>query len=388
MGMRVNERLRAERKTMTTSLASGAVIIAAGLALATCDAPGASTATVTAPFDVTTLATGLATPWDLAWGPDSMIWVSERGGRISRVDPNSGNRTVAGRIDVRESGESGLMGIAFDPSFAASPFVYAMHSDDAGGSIGNRLVRMRWNGRALGAPEVLLDGIVGAGIHDGSRIAVGPDKLLYVSTGDAGRSEHAQNRESLNGKILRLTLDGHAAPGNPFGDRIWSYGHRNPQGLVFHPTTGVLYETEHGPSDNDEINVITRGANYGWPDVHGKCDDDAERAFCASHGVVEALWTWTPTIAPTGADFYMSDRIPGWKGSLLFTALSGALYRATLSADGKSITNMEKMLAGEYGRLRDVLVGPGGEIYIATSNRDGRGSPRAGDDRILKLVPR
>jgi len=122
--------------------------------------------------------------------------------------------------------------------------------------------------------------------------------------------------------------------------------------------------------------------------VHGKCDDDSERSFCASHSVVEALWTWTPTIAPTGADFYMSDRIPGWKGSLLFTALSGALYRATLSDDGKTVIAVEKMLAGEFGRLRDVLVGPSGEIYIATSNRDGRGSPRSGDDRILKLAPR
>ena len=375
---------------MATSLASTATIIAAGLALTMCDARETTTATtsVAAPFDATTLAIGLSTPWDLAWGPDAMIWVSERGGTISRVDPKTGNRSVAGKLAVRESGESGLMGIAFDPDFANAPFVYAMHSYDADGSIGNRLVRMRWDGRALGEPSVLLDGIAGAGIHNGSRIAVGPDKLLYISTGDAGRSEHAQNRGSLNGKILRLTLEGHAAPGNPFGDRIWSYGHRNPQGLVFHPATGVLYETEHGPSDNDEINVISRGANYGWPDVHGTCDDDSERAFCTSHAVVEALWTWTPTIAPTGADFYMSDRIPGWKGSLLFTALSGALYRATLSSDGRSVTAVEKMLSGQYGRLRDVLVGPNGEIYIATSNRDGRGSPRSDDDRILKLTPK
>ncbi len=373
---------------MSTSLSLGTVV-AGTLALATCDAPATPpTASVSAPLNATTLVSGLDTPWDLVWGPDGMIWVSERGGTISRVDPKTGNRTVAGKLDVRESGESGLMSIAFHPEFAREPFVYAMHSYNADGSVGNRLVRMRWDGATLGTPSVLLDGIAGAGIHNGSRIAVGPDKLLYVSTGDASRAELAQNRESLNGKILRLSLDGHAAPGNPFGDRVWSYGHRNPQGLVFHPTTGVLYETEHGPSDNDEINIITRGANYGWPDVHGKCDDDSERAFCASHAVVEALWTWTPTIAPAGADFYMSDRIRGWKGSLLFTALSGALYRATLTADGKAVTNVEKMLTGEYGRLRDMLVAPNGEIYIATSNRDGRGSPRAGDDRILKLTPR
>ena len=380
---------------MTSSFSLGA-IVASALTLGTCDAPGttASTPSVSsgaAPFTVTTLVSGLATPWDLVWAPDSVIWVSERGGTISRVDPKTGSRAVAGRLTVRESGESGLMGIALHPDFAHQPFVYAMHSYGAAdGSTINRLVRMRWDGSTLGAPTVLLDGILGGSIHNGSRLAFGPDRMLYATTGDAGATVHAQDRSSINGKILRLDADGHAAPANPFGDMIWSFGHRNPQGLVFHPTTGVLYETEHGPSDNDEINIISRGANYGWPDVHGKCDDDSgnERAFCSAHSVVEPLWTWTPTIAPTGADFYMSDRIAGWRGSLLFTALSGALYRATLSADGKSITNVEKMLAGDYGRLRDVLVGPNGEIYVATSNRDGRGSPNSGDDRILKLTPK
>jgi glucose/arabinose dehydrogenase len=184
--------------------------------------------------------------------------------------------------------------------------------------------------------------------------------------------------------------DGRAAPDNPFGDVVWSYGHRNPQGLVFHPTTGVLYETEHGPNDNDEVNIIHRGGNYGWPNVHGRCDDDigAERAFCASQSVIEPLMTWTPTIAPTGADFYMSTRIPGWTGSLLFTALSGSLYRATLSADGRQIASIEKLLTGRFGRLRDVLVAPNGDVYVATSNRDGRGSPSSQDDRILRLTAR
>lgn len=339
-------------------------------------------------FTVTTVATKLNTPWDLVWGPDSLIWVSERGGRISRVNPMTSQQTIAGTLEVRESGEGGLMGIAFHPDFAHEPYVFAMHTyGGTGGATMNRLVRMRWDGRALGTPTVLLDGIAGAGIHNGSRIAVGPDKMLYISTGDAGSGDRAQDRSSLNGKILRLTPDGHAAPDNPFGDVVWSYGHRNPQGLVFHPSTGVLYETEHGPNDNDEINIIRRGANYGWPNVHGRCDDDnfGERAFCARNDVTEPLTTWTPTIAPTGADFYMSDRISGWKGDLLFTALSGSLYRATLSPDGRAIVSMEKMLTKRFGRLRDVLVAPNGDVYIATSNRDGRGSPKSDDDRILRL---
>jgi glucose/arabinose dehydrogenase len=360
----------------------------AGMTIGDCSQVATPT---TEDFTVTTLATGLTTPWDMEWGPDSMIWVSERGGHISRIDPASGRRTAAGNLVVRESGEGGLMGIAFHPDFAHEPYLYAMHTYPGdGGATMNRLVRMRWDGTALGAPTVLLDRIPGGGIHNGSRLAFGPDKMLYITTGDAGSSGNAQDRASLGGKILRLTPDGRAAPDNPFGDVVWSYGHRNPQGLVFHPTTGVLYETEHGPNDNDEVNIIRRGGNYGWPNVHGRCDDDigAERAFCANQSVVEPLMTWTPTIAPTGADFYLSTRISGWTGSLLFTALSGSLYRATLSADGRQIASIEKLLTGRFGRLRDVLVAPNGDVYVATSNRDGRGSPSSQDDRILRLTAR
>lgn len=342
-------------------------------------------------FSITVVATGLQTPWDLAWGPDGMIWVSERGGRISRLDASTGARSTAGTLAVLQSGEGGLMGIAFHPDFAHQPFVYAMQTYATGIGARNRLVRMRWNGRALETPTVLFDGIPGGEIHNGSRIAVGPDRFLYVTTGDAGSDRTAQDRTSLGGKILRLTLDGKPAPDNPFGSATWSYGHRNPQGLVFHPTTGVLYETEHGPNDNDEVNIIRRGGNYGWPNVHGFCDDDIgpEREFCRRNAVVEPLAAWTPTIAISGADLYLSDRIHGWYGSLLATSLKGeALYRFTLSADGSRITSKEALLGSRYGRLRDVLVTPNGDVYLATSNRDGRGSPARDDDRIIRLSPR
>jgi glucose/arabinose dehydrogenase len=340
---------------------------------------------------VETLVTGLDTPWDLAWGPDGQIWVTERGGRVSRVHPTSGQRTTAGQVpDVAESGESGLMGIAFHPDFASQPYVYLAHSYLQNGSLRNRLVRARWDGQTLGTPDVLLANIPGGGIHDGSRLAVGPDRLLYMTTGDASSGDLAQDRASLAGKVLRLTLTGQPAPGNPFGNATFSYGHRNPQGLVFHPTSGTLYSTEHGPSDNDEVNLIVAGRNFGWPTVHGTCDDDigSERAFCQANNVAEPLATWTPTIAPAGADIYVADLIPQWKGSLLFVALKGtALYRLTLSADGQRVTAREALFDGDYGRLRDVLVAPDGSVYLATSNRDGRGNPASGDDRILRVRP-
>ncbi len=344
----------------------------------------------TPPLRVETLVSGLDTPWDLAWGPDGAIWVTERPGTISRVDVATGEVTRVGHVEVVEVSESGLMGMAFHPDFASQPYVYVAHSYGSRRNIRNRLVRMRFDGAVLGPAEVLLDAIPGRGNHNGSRLAVGPDRLLYMTTGDAGRAQLAQNLASAAGKVLRFTLEGRAAPGNPFGSLIYSYGHRNPQGIVFHPETGELYIAEHGPRDNDEVNRIERGANYGWPAVHGFCDGDTsgEEAFCSDNDVVSPVTAWTPTVGVSGADFYDGDLIPGWKGSLLVTSLRGqTLFRVTLSADGGVATGRETLFRGEYGRLRDVLVGPGGEVYLATSNRDGRGRPASNDDRILKVLP-
>lgn len=341
---------------------------------------------------VRTLASGLDTPWDLVLGPDGMLWVAERGGRISRVDPATGARTTAGTLAVTENGESGLMGIAFHPDAATTqPFLYAMHSYTSGGAIRNRLVRLRVASGTLGAPEPLLQDIPGGTVHDGARVTVGPDRLLYVTTGDAGNGDLAQDRASLAGKVLRLTLDGAPAPGNPNGTAVWTLGHRNPQGLTFHPRTGAAYVSEHGAADNDEINLLRAGANYGWPTVRGLCDGDAgtaETAFCQANAVVEPLTAWTPTIAPAGLAVYDATRIPQWRGSLLLASLKDAtLWRLTLSADGARITARTPLYRGQYGRLRALLVAPDGRVYLGTSNRDGRGSPSADDDRILVLEP-
>jgi glucose/arabinose dehydrogenase len=237
---------------------------------------------------------------------------------------------------------------------------------------------------------VLIENIPGSSIHNGSRLAVGPDRFLYISTGDASDGTNSQNRSSTAGKILRLTLEGASAPGNPFGTSVYSFGHRNPQGLAFAPN-GALYETEHGPNDNDEVNRIEMGRNYGWPDVHGRCDGDAgsnEVPFCQTNNVVEPLAEWTPTIAPSGLAYYDASLIPGWRGSLLFTTLKGAaLFHLTLSADGRSVTSQERLFENRFGRLRDVMVGPDGIVYLATSNKDGRGTPGPTDDRIIRVRP-
>ena len=340
---------------------------------------------------VRVVAAGLDTPWDIVWGPDGQLWVAERGGRISRIDPASGTRTTAGTIAVTESGESGLLGIALHPDFATQPFVYAMHSYTAGGGIRNRLVRLRATNGTLGVPEPLLQDIPGGVIHDGSRVVVGPDRLLYITTGDAGAGALAQDRASLAGKVLRLTLDGAPAPGNPGGTAVWTTGHRNAQGLAFHPRTGALYASEHGASDNDEINLLRAGGNYGWPTVRGLCDGDAgadERPFCTANAVVEPLVTWSPTIAPAGLAVYDNARIPQWRGSLLLATLKdGTLHRLTLSGDGATITARAPLYRGQYGRLRAILVAPDGTVYLGTSNRDGRGTPTGDDDRILALGP-
>ncbi len=342
-----------------------------------------------AQVDVQTVIGDLDTVWDMIWAPDGSMWFSERGGRISRLDTTERTRTIVGEVpNVLESGEAGLMGIALHPDFPEVPMVYAAHSYDTGGGIGNRLVRMRLQDGLLGPPETLLDGLAGRRNHDGSRIAFGPDGFLYMTMGDAGNRPFSQDAGSLNGKILRLTEDGAPAPGNPFGDHIWSLGHRNPQGLVFHPN-GLLYSAEHGSGDEDELNLIEPGRNYGWPTLEGFCDTRQEEAYCAANDVVEPLYSWSPTVGIAGAEVYTGDAVVGWDGDMLTVSLRGeSLYHVSLSGDGRRAASAETILAGEYGRLRDALVGPAGEIYLATSNRDGRGRPASNDDRILRLTLR
>ena len=337
------------------------------------------------------VVTNLDTVWGMIWSPDGEMWITERPGRVSRIDIRTNRRTDVGRIPVHEQGESGLMGMAIHPDFPRQPWLYFAYSFPSQSGIGNRLVRTRYENGNLGPSETLVDNIGGRQIHNGSRLVIGPDRMLYMTMGDAGQMSTAQDKSSLNGKVLRLTLEGKPAPGNPFNNEVWSWGHRNPQGLAFDPGTGALFSTEHGPDSDDEINIIEKGRNYGWPAVRGFCNRPDEALFCKANDVVEPLQAWTPTVGISGAAFYDKDLIPGWKGSLIAASLTGrSLFRLVLSPDRKRIVRAERLFENEYGRLRDVLIGADGTVYLATSNQDGRArgvGPFEGDDKILRITP-
>ena len=339
------------------------------------------------------IAGGLEVPWAVALAPDGRLFVTERPGRVRIVRLGAGGGLEArpwATLPARANpdAERGLLGIALDPEFARNGFVYLYYSyAGAGGATLNRLVRMHDTNGAGSDETILLDSIPGSSNHDGGRIAFGPDGKLYVATGDGEQQARAQDRNSLGGKILRLEKDGSVPPDNPFpASPVFSLGHRNVQGLAFQPDTGVLYETEHGPSGffpaccQDEVNRIEAGVNYGWPIVTGKPGDARFRDPVAWSGNID---TW----APSGAAF--ATRPGPLRGSLLFATLRGQhLHRIVLTPDGRGVAFEERLLVNQYGRLRDVYEIATGEFLVLTSNRDGRGRPAADDDRILLVTLR
>jgi aldose sugar dehydrogenase len=330
------------------------------------------------------VAENLEVPWALvflparnasqsdAGGPDGGLLVTERPGRVRIIDKD-GNLDPEPILEIdvvkRIQGEGGLHGITIDPEFEKNKFVYIYYTySNQGNQSLNRVSRYVFEGKRLRGEQIIVDKIPGALFHDGGRIKFGPDKLLYITTGDAQEPSLAQNRNSLAGKILRVTPDGKPANGNPFGTLIYSYGHRNPQGITW-DNEGNLWETEHGSSAKDELNRIESGKNYGWPDVTG----DEQKNGVISPVVHSGSDTW----APGGAAFL--------EGSVYFTGLRGkSLYQAVLSGNSATIkTHFED----EFGRIRDVVVGPDNMLYITTSNRDGRGNVQSGDDKIIRINP-
>lgn len=330
------------------------------------------------PFVAKIVVQDLHYPWEILWGPDNMIWMTERGGRISRVDPSNGKATPVYTItEVSSHGEGGLLGMALHPNFAATPQVFVAYNYDDGGRYREKIVRFIYNNGTLTQPVTLLQNIQASGIHNGCRLLITPDLKLWITTGDASNQSLPQNRSALNGKVLRINLNGSIPTDNPIpGNPMWSFGHRNAQGLVF--ANNIMYSSEHGPTEDDEINIIEKGRNYGWPDVEGLCNDASERAFCKSEHVKEPIRTWTPTEAVCGLDYYDKNLIPEWKNCLLLCTLKGSkLIILKLNADKRTIATSYEYFDGDYGRLRDVCVSPRGKVYMCTSN--------GSNDKIIEI---
>lgn len=311
------------------------------------------------------IADNLRFPWELVWGDDNHIWMTERNGKISRVNPANGDITEVITIgDVVSQGEGGLLGMALHPDFSNTPHVFVAYNYNKNNAYTEKIVRYTYNGTTLTDPIILIDDIKAAGIHNGCRLVIKNNKL-FITTGDASDQSLPQNFSSKNGKVLRINIDGTIPSDNPDpASAVWSMGHRNAQGLVF--VGDSLYSSEHGPDSDDEINLIHRASNYGWPNVKGECGTD-EQAFCNDNNVVEPLISWTPTIAVSGMDYYNSDSIPQWKNSLLVCTLKAARL-VQLKLDGSDITASNDFLVDKYGRLRDACISPDGKVYVCTSN--------------------
>lgn len=327
--------------------------------------PIGPTAVPPTPQNAGSVATNLASPWGLAFLPDGSTLVSERNtARIKRIA--GGTVTTIGTVPgVRPAGEGGLHGLAVSPNFNNDRLIYAYFT----AANDNRVVRMTFN-NGLGTPQTIVSGIPKANIHNGGRLAFGPDGMLYISTGDANQSSRAQSMSSLGGKILRVTPTGAAAPGNPTsGSRIWTLGHRNVQGLAF-DGAGRLYASEFGQNTWDELNLIQAGRNYGWPIVEGRANDPR---------FVNPLVQWSPSQAsPSGIAFARNTVwVAGLRGQRLWAVpvLNGAL-------DGNPVS----FFNGTFGRLRAVATAADGSLRLMTNNTDGRGNPRPGDDRIVRLT--
>jgi glucose/arabinose dehydrogenase len=309
-------------------------------------------------------------PWEIIWGPDDHIWMTERFGRISRVDPISGTQQVLLDMstEVYERSEAGMLGMVLHPDFSTNPHVFVAYTYVDGSNIRERLVRFNYSGNSLVPADTLIENIVGNNTHNGSRLIILPDNTLLMTTGDAQNQNLPQNKTSVVGKVLRMNLDGSIPTDNPDPrSLVWSYGHRNAQGLWSAPN-GIIYSSEHGPTTDDELNILSADRNYGWPTVAGFCDSPPEIAFCSSNNVYEPLAAWTPTIAPSDIIWYDHPSIPELKDKLLMTVLKDkSLIAFEFNAAGDSVVNQTKYLKNDLDRLRDICISPDGRIYLATN---------------------
>ena len=331
---------------------------------------------------VRTVKSGLNYPWEILWGPDDHIWMTERGGRVSKIDPKTGTTVFTGTIaEVISNNEGGLLGMVQHPGFLSYGLFYVVYNYMNGVNYREKLVQMKFENGTMQPVSTLIADIPASSIHNGSRLWITNDSnpKLFMTTGDAAVQNNAQLTNSLSGKVLRFNLDGSIPSDNPYtGSPVWSFGHRNQQGLVI--ANGIMYASEHGPNIEDELNIIEKNRNYGWPIVNGPCDTPTETSFCAANNVKEPIWSsGSSTIAVCGLDYYNNTRIPGWQNSLLMLTLKDASLRVlTLSTNGLSVVNQQTFFKNRFGRLRDICISPAGRVYLCTSNG-------ASNDQLIEI---
>ena len=358
--------------------------------MASAQAPRSPTpAVIDAPLRVTELAKGLDHPWGLAILPDGQMLVTERAGKLLLLDRNGKNpRAIGGLPKIQTGGQAGLLGLALSPAFAQDKLVYFSFAEAGEGGAGTAVARGRLGDTALENTQVIWRQTpkVGGSNHWGSRLVFARDGTLYITTGDRyGQKDRAQDLTSTLGKVVRINPDGSFPADNPFVKRtgalpeIWSYGHRNLQGAALHPGTGQLWTIEHGPRGGDEVNIPQAGKNYGWPVITYGIDYSGAKIGegTAKAGMEQPVYYWDPVIAPSGATFYTGNAFPAWQGSLFIGSLTpGALVR--LQLDGARVVKEERYL-GDVGRVRDVVQGPDGFLYLLTDENNGR---------LLRVEPR
>jgi len=320
---------------------------------------------------IRTLKSGLNFPWEILWGKDDHIWMTEREGKVSKIDPRTGNVVFSASIPgVVATGEGGLLGMVQHPDFLTNGLFYVVFNYTNAGNYREKLVQMKFAGGTVTTVSTLIENLQAANIHNGSRLIISNETTprLYMTAGDAGAAGNAQDPASLAGRVLRFNLDGTIPSDNPGATAAWSFGHRNPQGLVM--VNGKIYASEHGQNIEDEVNIIEKSRNYGWPNVEGPCNTPAEISFCTANNVKEPIWSsGAATIATAGLDYYDNVRIATWQKSLLMTTLKDESLRIlTLSNDGLTVTGQQTVFKGTYGRLRDICISPAGRVYICTSN--------------------